>query len=86
MDEIIEQPETLVQEYKNYTYPYDVHCGEILTRTICGFLNAKGGIIYIGIKEDPATKKRTIYGEKYSESVKEKLLTYFRIRCQKISP
>ncbi len=86
LNEIIEQPETLVQEYKNYSYPYDAQLGEILTKTICGFLNGKGGIIYIGIKEDLATKKRTVEGGRYPEAIKEKLLTYFRILCQKISP
>jgi hypothetical protein len=57
-----------------------------LTKTICGFLNSKGGAIYIGIKEDVQTKKRTVFGYRYPESIKEKLLTYFRLKCQKISP
>ena len=39
---------------------------EILAKTICGFLNGKGGIIYIGISEDVYDKRRIVQGHKYS--------------------
>ena len=51
-----------------------------------GFLNACGGIIYIGIRENNETKKRVISGETYNESVKEDVLKHFRYLCQRISP
>jgi predicted HTH transcriptional regulator len=44
--------------------------GDILLKTICGFLNGRGGIIYIGIKEANDTKKRVVVGQKYSENAK----------------
>jgi predicted HTH transcriptional regulator len=47
---VINEPETLVQEYKHYEYPFNRYLKDVLLKTICGFLNGRGGIIYIGIK------------------------------------
>lgn len=55
-------------------------------KTICGFLNGNGGVIYIGIQEAKETLKRVIIGSFYSESLKEDVLKYFRVICQRISP
>ena len=52
----------MVQEYKNYQYPFNGYVSDILAKTICGFLNGRGGIIYIGISEDVYNKKRLVQG------------------------
>ena len=43
---------------------------EILIKTICGFLNCKGGSILIGVGENMQTKMHRIFGQKISEYAK----------------
>jgi predicted HTH transcriptional regulator len=38
-----------------------------LKKTVCGFLNADGGIILLGIHEDTKTKKRKVLGMQLNE-------------------
>jgi hypothetical protein len=85
-NEIINEPETTVQEYKNYKYPFNKFLNETLLKTIVGFLNGRGGIIYIGIYENVDSKKRLVKGEIYNESLKEDVLKHFRYLGQRISP
>ena len=39
-------------EYKNYSFPFTKILKEEIKRQICGFLNSKGGRIFIGINDD----------------------------------
>jgi hypothetical protein len=41
-----------------------------LKKTICGFYNGFGGIIFIGIKEEILSKKRIAGGFFYTEAIK----------------
>jgi predicted HTH transcriptional regulator len=75
-EEIIEQSENLKIEYKYYKYPFEDKRGETpsksekIKRTMCGFLNSEGGIIFFGIREHLETKKRYIVGYHFSEKRK----------------
>ena len=39
-------------EYKDYSFPFDERHKEEFKKQICGFLNSKGGRIFIGISDD----------------------------------
>ena len=39
-------------EYKNYSYPFNGILKKVLQKTICSFLNSKGGRLYIGVRDD----------------------------------
>ena len=73
-------------EYKNFRYPYSKAKNEILRKTICGLLNCKGGIIFIGIEENLATKKHKVVGQTYSEYMKEEILKDMRHLVKFVEP
>jgi len=55
--EKVYEDEGKATEYKNYRYPFDNSLIGVLQKTICGFLNRRGGRIYLGIHDD-----KTVYG------------------------
>ena len=50
-NEILIEGEDEFIEFKNYFYPLDEEQEKEIKRQYCGFLNSKGGRIYIGIKD-----------------------------------
>ena len=50
-NEYIIEGEDEFTEFKNYFYPLDEEQEQEIKRQYCGFLNSKGGRIYIGIKD-----------------------------------
>ena len=50
-NEILVEGEDEFIEFKNYFYPLDEEQEQEIKRQYCGFLNSKGGRIYIGIKD-----------------------------------
>ena len=55
-EEHIYQYEDLYTEFKNYYLPFRKEQTDELKRQICGFLNAEGGRIYIGINDNRIVK------------------------------
>ena len=55
-DEKVSEEENEFTEYKNYTYPFNQEKIDELKRQYCGFLNSKGGRIFIGITESCIVK------------------------------
>ena len=55
-NEFIQHDEELEIEYKQYAYPLNETLITILKKTICGFLNANGGRIYLGINDNKQVK------------------------------
>jgi len=51
-NELLVEGEDEFTEFKNYFYPLDEEQEQEIKRQYCGFLNNKGGRIYIGIKDD----------------------------------
>ena len=51
-DEVISDEENEYIEFKNYSYPFNQEIINELKRQYCGFLNSKGGMIYIGITDN----------------------------------
>ena len=81
------EAESEILEFKNYRYPpFNRIKNETLRKTICGFLNCKGGIIFIGIEENLTTKKHKVVGEIYTESMKEEFLKSMRFNVKWIEP
>lgn len=50
--ERLEADEGNTIEYKNYSYPFSDLLKKVLQKTICSFLNGKGGRLYIGIRDE----------------------------------
>ena len=75
--EIINVAESIHREYKNYTLPLKTLNIEILKKAVVGFLNAMGGIIYLGIKEEE-NRKRSVVSIFLNEAKKEDFLFSFR--------
>lgn len=69
--------ESIRREYKNYALPLKAYHFEILTKTIVGFLNTSGGIIYLGIKEEE-NRLRSVVSIFLNEAKKEDFLFSFR--------
>ena len=84
-NELIEEPESITREYKKYTLPYTACQLDILRKTIVGFLNECGGIIYIGISES-SCRIRRVSGSRISEKQKEDILFQMRALCESIEP
>ena len=55
--EILLYDESCSIEYKNYYWPFGFEQATEIKKQICGFLNSKGGRIYIGVKDD-----KKVYG------------------------
>ena len=51
-DEIINEKRNQVIEFKKYSFPLNQDNRNEIKRHLCGFLNAKGGRLYIGINEN----------------------------------
>ncbi len=73
------------REYKFYTFPFSQNKIMTLCKTIVGFLNSAGGIIYLGIKEESNRLRKTT-GISLNEREKEELLVNVRQICEKIYP
>lgn len=52
LGEILSEDESHSVEYKDYPYPFEEVLLNVLRKTINGFLNRRGGRIYIGIDDD----------------------------------
>ena len=50
--EILPEDESGSVEYKNYYYPFNDAIMAILQKTICAFLNQRGGRIYLGVRDE----------------------------------
>ncbi|MCQ2817883.1 MAG: putative DNA binding domain-containing protein, partial [archaeon] len=68
LNEILKEEEDLSTEYKAYNFPLNKMCIDTLKKQICGFLNAKGGRIYLGINDS-----HIVEGNEFS--IKEKDIT-----------
>ena len=55
-NELLIQGEDQYTEYKNYSFPLEDHERRELRRQYLGFLNAKGGRIYLGINDNKEVK------------------------------
>jgi len=66
--EKVYEDEGKATEYKNYRYPFDGSLMGVLQKTICGFLNRRGGRIYLGIHDD-----KTVYGMKLTPKQRDEL-------------
>jgi hypothetical protein len=55
-NEVINDDEGLQIEYKNYNLPFSSNIVENLKKQFCGFLNADGGRLYVGITDDKIVK------------------------------
>ena len=55
-NEILIEGECLLVEFKNYSFPLNEHEIKELKRQLCGFLNSRGGRIYLGIRDDKKVK------------------------------
>ena len=55
-DEILVEGEDEFTEFKNYYFPLDEKQGDELKRQFCGFLNSKGGRLYLGINDRKMVK------------------------------
>jgi len=51
LGEVIKGIESDTIEYKDYKYPFDEERELTLLRTMCGFLNNRGGFIFIGLHD-----------------------------------
>jgi len=56
LNERVNEDENNAIEYKDFGYPFDKDRGFILQKTICSFLNRRGGRIYIGINDNKYVK------------------------------
>lgn len=63
-DEFIRIDEGMSIEYKNYRWPLSSNLVDTLKQQICGFLNAQGGRIYIGITDEKIVKGTLIKRKK----------------------
>lgn len=68
----INQPESLIYEYKMYSFPFSKSNKDNILKTIVGFLNNQGGFLFIGIKETP-NKERFAVGLTLTGRQKESL-------------
>ena len=66
-------------------FPYQYGDTITIKEIICSFLNAEGGILFIGIKKEK-NGKRIVEGSEYTESEKENILRTFRQIAQTIEP
>jgi predicted HTH transcriptional regulator len=74
--EIFGMSERFNQEFKDYRWPLENESIRFhLTKTVVGFLNTNGGIIYVGLKEDK-NKFVEVKGIELSKKQKEDFL-YF---------
>lgn len=55
-DEIIKENKNEVTEFKNYALPLNSQNEKELKRQYCGFLNSKGGRLYLGINDQKIVK------------------------------
>jgi hypothetical protein len=55
-DELLVDGEDDMTEFKNYIFPLNEKQGEELRRQFCGFLNSKGGRLYLGINDEKIVK------------------------------
>ena len=69
------QYEDLYTEFKNYYLPFRKEQADELKRQFCGFLNAEGGRIYIGINDDRIVKGISL-NEKEMDILGNELVNY----------
>lgn len=55
-------------------------------KTVCAFLNCRGGYIFIGIAENIDTKEHKVKGGTYNEGEKEEILKVLRKHAESIEP
>ena len=74
-EQLIDEENEEYVEFKNYSYPFSKEKIDELKRQYCGFLNNKGGFIYIGITELKIVKG--IYLDyKGRDTIKNELVNY----------
>jgi hypothetical protein len=74
-DEFIHIDEGMSIEYKNYRWPLSSNLVDTLKQQICGFLNAQGGRIYIGITDEKIVKG-TLLKRKKRDNVRNEIANF----------
>ena len=74
-DEQLMEEENEYTEFKNYSYPFSQEKIDEIKRQYCGFLNSKGGRIYIGIT-DLRVVKGLHLDYKARDTIKNELINY----------
>ena len=74
-DEILVEGEDDLTEFKNYIFPLNEKQGEELKRQFCGFLNNKGGRLYLGI-DDLKIVKGVVLNYKRCDALRNLLVNY----------
>ena len=74
-DEMLSQGEDEFTEFKNYIFPLNEKQGDELKRQFCGFLNSKGGRLYLGIN-DQKIVKGVVLNYKRCDALRNLLVNY----------
>ena len=74
-DEILAEGEDEYTEFKNYFFPLNEKQGEELKRQFCGFLNSRGGRLYLGIN-DQKIVKGVVLNYKKCDALRNLLVNY----------
>ncbi len=74
-DEELIYGEDLYIEFKNYKFPFSNQNVEEIKKQICGFLNSKGGRIYIGIDDKKIIKGIQLEYKKFDE-IRNNIINY----------
>lgn len=75
--------ESMVIQFKNYFLPIKESKQKyILLKTITGFLNSKGGTIYIGVEDT----KGVVQGQKISRKEQDEFMLFIKFFVEKIRP
>jgi len=62
--------------YKSYAPLQDAKHNYDLLKTVCGLLNADGGVVFIGVTEDKHTGRKETHGYTITEKEKELVRTH----------
>ena len=85
-EEILEANEGRSQEFKRYTWPISApNIKNHIKKTIVGFLNTHGGIIYVGVYEDKE-KKNTVTGIMLDRTKLKEVHDFFRGLVDEVYP